>query len=311
MQFAHDRKQCMNGYEITCKKAFRKLKHRIGPYEYDMNIYRGCAHHCRYCYAQYSQRYMDHSDFYRDIYVKTDIAEKLEQQLASPHWGRHIINIGSVSDSYQPLEAKYQMMRKILPVLIRYRTPCIISTKSDLILRDLDLIDELAAVTYVNIAVTITTTDEETAAILEPHAVKPLRRKEVATIVKQQTRAIVGVHAMPIMPMINDDEDSLRTLMEWICEIQADYAAFGSLHLHGVTKHTYMQLLQEHFPQLVNVYQQLYKDNHLDRVYAKNTYQRISELAEAYGVCIDYMKFAREYNQRRSHTQLTLFDESA
>lgn len=298
----------VNGYEISCKKAFRKLKHRIGPYEYDMNIYRGCAHRCAYCYAQYSQRYLDHRDFYRDIYVKTDIAEKLDQQLSSPHWKHQLINIGSVSDSYQPLEAKYQMMRQILPVLIRHRTPCIISTKSDLILRDLDYIEELASLTYVNIAVTITTTDEQLASILEPNAVKPQRRREVAAFIKQHTRAVVGVHAMPIMPMMNDDEASLRRLMEWICDIHADYGTFGALHLHGVTKQAFMRTLQTHFPHLVKTYDRLYAMQHLDREYAVNMYQKIETLAKAYGVCTDYMKFVKEYERKNSHEQLTLFE---
>lgn len=293
--------------EITCKKAFRKLSRRIGPYEYDMNIYRGCAHRCAYCYALYSQRYLNQGDFYHDIYVKTNIAEKLDQQLASPHWQRQLINIGSVSDSYQPAEAQYEMMRQILPVMIRHRNPCVLSTKSDLILRDLELIDELASVTYVNIAVTITTTDEKLASIVEPNAISPQRRKEVVALIKKHTKATVGIHVLPLMPMINDAEASLRTLMEWIQDTHADYGTFGSLHLHGVTKHTYFQMLQKHFPQLVKPYQQLYRNGHLERAYAQTIHQRVRNLAQEYGIETDYMKFANEYFQKRYHQQLSLF----
>lgn len=292
--------------EISCKKAFRKLNRRIGPYEYDMNIYRGCAHHCAYCYAQYSQRYLNQSDFYHDIYVKTNIAERLDQQLSAVRWHHQLINIGSVCDSYQPAEAQYAMMRQILPVMIHHRNPCVISTKSDLILRDLDLIGELASLTYVNIAVTITTPDEKLAAIVEPNAVSPQRRKEVASLVKKHTKATVGIHVLPMMPLINDDEASLRTLMEWIHDTHSDYGTFGSLHLHGVTKHTYFQMLQKHFPRLVTPYQHLYCDGHLDRAYAQTIYQRVGELAQEYGIETDYMKFANEFFSKKRNEQLSL-----
>lgn len=293
--------------EITCKKAFRKLKRRIGPYEYDMNIYRGCSHRCAYCYALYSQRYLDDSDFYRDIYVKTNIAERLERQLASPHWTHHIINIGSVSDSYQPLEAEYKIMRQVLSVMIRYRNPCVISTKSDLILRDLDLLDQLSAVTDVYLAVTITTPDPKLAAIIEPGSPSPQRRKEVCAMIKKHTRATVGIHVLPVMPLINDDDASLATLMEWVHDTQADYGTFGSLHLHGETKQAYFHLLEEHFPQLVQPYQRLYGSGHLDLTYRKTIDQRVHNLAQKYGVCCDVQKFIQKRLPKKHWEQQSLF----
>ena len=123
--------------EITCASACNKLKRKI-PYGWDLNIYRGCEHECRYCYAMYSNEYLGSGDYFEEIYVKTNIAEQLEKELSSPNWKREVVNIGGVTDSYQPAESIYKQMPDILKLMIRYKTPCIISTKSDLILRDYD-----------------------------------------------------------------------------------------------------------------------------------------------------------------------------
>lgn len=294
-------------HEITCKKAFRKLPHRIGPYEYDMNIYRGCAHRCAYCYAVYSQRYLNHDDFYNDIYVKSNIVEQLEKQLASPHWHRQLLNIGSVSDSYQPIEKEYRLMREILSLLIRYRTPCIISTKSDLILRDLDLIQQLSEVTYVNIAVTITTMDEQLASIIEPNAKAVSKRINAISKIKANTNAVTGIHVMPIMPYLNDDEASLLSLISLTKEVNADYATFAPLYLHGETKGKFFQMLHHNFPHLATKYQSLYMNGKLDPNYKQAFYERLTPLCDRYGVCTDYMKFANEFFQAQQIEQLTLW----
>lgn len=86
--------------EIYCKAALNRLKRRF-PYRWDLNIYRGCEHGCKYCYALYSHDYLGAKDYYNDIYVKINIVEQLERQLSHPEWKREIVNIGGVTDSYQ------------------------------------------------------------------------------------------------------------------------------------------------------------------------------------------------------------------
>ncbi|WP_330656079.1 SPL family radical SAM protein [Alkaliphilus flagellatus] len=120
--------------EIICEVACTKLKRHM-PYSWDLNIYRGCEHGCKYCYAMYSHQYLGSKDYFGNIFIKTNIVQKLEEQLSSSSWKREIINIGGVTDSYQPIEEEYKIMPKILKLLIKYKTPAIISTKSDLILR--------------------------------------------------------------------------------------------------------------------------------------------------------------------------------
>ncbi len=147
------------------------------------------------------------SDFFRKIYVKTNIAEALEKQLGARSWKKEVINIGGVCDSYQPAEEKYGLMRKVLSVMIEYESPITISTKSDLILRDYDMLEELAELTHVNVAVTVTTMDEKLSSLLEPVASSPEKRFSVLQAFKD-TAATTGLHMMPILPFLTD---SLKT----------------------------------------------------------------------------------------------------
>ncbi|HEY3388173.1 MAG TPA: radical SAM protein, partial [Prolixibacteraceae bacterium] len=213
--------------EIKVKKALNQINKssRITlPFNWDLNIYRGCEHGCNYCYALYSHSYLKERErsscaepgferndcfssvdekcsFFKKIYVKTNIIEALEKQLAARSWKKEVINIGGVCDSYQPAEAKYELMRKVLALMIKYRNPVTISTKSDLILRDYDLLSELAELTSVNIAVTVTTMDENLSALLEPLASSPEKRFSVLRAFKN-TAAITGIHMMPILPFL-------------------------------------------------------------------------------------------------------------
>ena len=152
----------MSGFiykEIECKSACNNVRGGF-PYRWDLNAYRGCGHGCKYCFALYTHRYMESDDFFNEIYVKTNIAERLEILLRSKSWKGDAINLGGVTDSYQPAEERYRLMPEIWKLLIRYKNPAIISTKSDLILRDFELIEELAATAGVNVASTITCSDE-------------------------------------------------------------------------------------------------------------------------------------------------------
>lgn len=106
--------------EITCQTALNKLKRKI-PHGWDLNIYRGCEHGCKYCYAIYSHDYLNDNNFFGSVHVKTNIIDVLESELRSKSWNREIINIGGVTDSYQPCEADYKLMPEILKLLINIR----------------------------------------------------------------------------------------------------------------------------------------------------------------------------------------------
>lgn len=295
--------------EITCKSALHKLQHHKGPYDYDLNIYRGCSHRCSYCYALYTQRYMkqDHPDFYHDIYIKKNIAEVLRKELSSSKWERKVISIGSITDSYQPIEAEREIMRDILKVMLEFHNPIIISTKSDLILRDMDLIQQLAEVTYVNIASTITTMDERLASIIEPGAVSPRCRAAMLKRFREETKASIGFHTMPMLPYITDDKKTLEELMQTAKQIDVNYMLCGTLRLVGDTKPCYYEMLRNHFPQLISNYHKLYRTGKIDKEYATQIFCLIDDLRRKYELCGDYMQGIREYYKKRSVEQLSLW----
>ena len=192
----------MNTIELKSNTALNKLKRRV-PYGWDLNIYRGCIHGCKYCYAMYSHDYLKDNNFFDTVYYKSNIIELLESELSSLNWKKEVINIGGVTDSYQPAEKELGLTREVLKLMIKYKNPIIISTKSDLILRDIDLINELSNITYVNIAFTITTMDEDIRCKLEPNSSPSIDRFKALKELKK-TNAVLGVHIMPIIPNLTD-----------------------------------------------------------------------------------------------------------
>jgi len=123
--------------EINCKTACNRINSDFLPFNWDLNIYRGCEHKCQYCFALYSHKYMDSGNFFDEIYVKKNIVDCFEKQISSKRWKKSIVNIGGVTDSYQPAEKRYKLMPEILKLCIKYKVPISLSTKSKLILRDL------------------------------------------------------------------------------------------------------------------------------------------------------------------------------
>jgi DNA repair photolyase len=279
-------------HEVQCKSALHKLKRKF-PYSWDLNPYRGCAHGCIYCYAQDGHIKQGRKNFSGNIEVKTNIGEILETEIAAPTWQRQIINMGGVTDSYQPLEERYQLMPRILAACIRYRTPIIISTKSDLILRDKDLIAELAEVTYVNIAVTVTVMDERLRRILEPGAVPAMARLNVLSEFAD-TRVSRGLHVMPIIPYLTDDDNNLQKIFHEAAERKASYALCGTLYLRGGTRSTFFHGIDEMLPEQSCQLRRLYVTGGAPEEYKDGLYKRVNLLRDKYGLSGNYSRFIKE-----------------
>jgi DNA repair photolyase len=278
--------------EISCEIAINRLKRRI-PYGWDLNIYRGCEHGCKYCYAIYSHDYIGGDDYFGDIYVKTNIIEQLEKQLSNPNWKREIVNIGGVTDSYQPAEAQYKLMPEILKLFIKYKTPAIISTKSDLILRDYDLIDELSKLTYINVAATITTTDEKIRKLIEPEgAESSIRFKMLKEF--RKTNASVGLHVMPIIPYLTDDYNNIDMLFNMAKDSNVHYVLPGTLYLRGKTRTVFFDFIKEKFPHLYSSLIATYKTGGADKEYKNNLYKTVNELRAKYALSSSYSKPMKE-----------------
>lgn len=296
----------INYKEITCDKALNKLKRKL-PYSWDLNIYRGCQHGCKYCYAVYSHKYIGANTFFNDIYVKTNIIEILEKQLRHSSWKREVINIGGVTDSYQPAEAYYKLMPEVLKLLIKYKTPAIISTKSDLILRDYDLINELSKITYVNVAATITTMDESLRKLIEPGAVDSYKRFEMLKTFRK-TNASVGLHVMPIIPYLTDNFENINSLFSKAKESDVDYVLPGTLYLRGETRGVFFEFIKTQFPYLYNDLSELYKTGGADKNYKNKLYKMVNGLREKYNLSSSYMQPMKEKLMKSEIKQISFFE---
>ncbi len=301
-----------NCFPITCKKALNKVQGRF-PYHYDLNVYRGCKHGCQYCFAIYSHQYIENgcADFFRDVYVKTNIVEELEKQLSSRYWKHEVINLGGVTDSYQPAEAQYQIMPEIWKLLIRYKNPAIISTKSDLILRDFDFIAELSTLTDVNIAMTITTVDEKIRGVLEPYSSPAAHRFAALKEFREKTNACVGVHMMPIIPCLTDSDENLEAIFAQAKSLYLDYILPAAMNLRGQTRQHFMAFITRYFPQYQEKIASLYRQGHLDKAYKEQLYRKVHCLMRNYQMTDDYrmqQKIRAEKIRKKEPQQLHFFD---
>lgn len=293
--------------ETTCVTVLNKLKRKF-PYSWDLNIYRGCEHGCKYCYAIYSHQYMGTDNFFDNVYIKTNVVEELEKQLSSPSWKREIVNIGGVTDSYQPAEATYKLMPEILKLLIKYKTPAIISTKSTLALRDYNLIDELSRITYVNLAATITTTNEQLQKKIEPRAASSADRFEMLKQFRK-TNASVGLHFMPIIPYLTDSYENINTLFSCAKESDVHYILPGTLYLRSKTRQYFFNFIKHDFPHLYEKLYAIYKTGGADKKYKTELYAMLNPLRDKYSLSKSYTAPMKEkLNQSQNqYEQLTLF----
>ncbi len=193
--------------DATRKIITRNESPDIG-FDRSINPYRGCEHGCIYCFARPTHAYLGLSpglDFESKLFVKPEAAELLEKELAAPNYEPRVIAIGTNTDPYQPIERKYQVMRRILEVLDRAGHPVGIVTKSALVLRDLDILARMASRGLAKVALSVTTMDAELARKMEPRAATPMRRLE--TLRRLSAAGVpTSVMVAPVIPALNDME---------------------------------------------------------------------------------------------------------
>jgi len=218
------------------------------PFERSINPYRGCEHGCVYCYARPSHAYMGLSagiDFETKLFYKADAARVLEEELARPGYVCKPITIGANTDPYQPVEREMKVTRSILEVLARTRHPASIVTKSALVLRDLDLLADMARDGLMSVAVSITSLSPETKRVLEPRTASPQARLRA---LRELNAAGVptGVMVAPIIPAITDHE--MEAILEAAVTGGARWAGYTVVRLLYEIKDLFRDWLAEHYP---------------------------------------------------------------
>jgi DNA repair photolyase len=236
-------------------------------FDRSINPYRGCEHGCIYCYARPTHCYLGHSaglDFETRIYAKTNAADLLEAELASPSYAPRTIALGAVTDPYQPVERQLRVTRSILEVLDRTSHPVGIVTKSAGVLRDLDILSRMAERRLVKVAISVTTLDRELARSMEPRAATPPRRIEA---IRRLTEAGVPVTVMmaPVIPALNDSE--IEAVLEAAAEAGAKQAGYVLLRLPLELKSLFREWLETDHPGRANRVISLLRSMHGGRDY--------------------------------------------
>jgi len=217
-------------------------------FDRSINAYRGCEHGCSYCFARPTHSYIGHSagiEFERDIYVKTNAVEALRLELANPRYRARPIAMGTNTDPYQPAEREHQLTRGILRVMLETKHPVTITTKSALVVRDLDILVPLAELGLVSVGVSVTSLDHRLSRKLEPRASTPEKRLEALRLLSQAGIPTI-VMAAPMIPAINDSE--LERILDAAAAQGAKSASMILLRLPGEVRDVFREWLLRYYP---------------------------------------------------------------
>lgn len=249
--------------DSRCKSAINRVTGM--PFKWSLNPYRGCVHACHYCYARETHTFLGldaDSDFERQIFVKSNIASVLDRELSRPGWAGESIAIGTATDAYQPAEKRFRLTRSCLEVLLRHRNPFSVVTKSSLILRDLELIRNIADSADVRIYFTVTTTDDVLSDRIEPGAFPPgVRLDALKALTNEGIHC--GVLMAPVMPGINDSQENIDRVTEAAAAAGARSLYAGPLRLAPPVRDHFYGFLQHEFPDLLPWYLRNMDGQHL------------------------------------------------
>jgi DNA repair photolyase len=270
--------------EVTCRSALNPVKGM--PFNWTLNPYRGCTHGCHYCFARRYQTQFElgpDDEFSSLIFVKVNFAEVLRRELDRPSWMRELVALGTATDPYQPIEGHYKLTRRALEALIAGRTPVGIVTKGPMIVRDADLLAELARCAGCSVHMSVPTVDEEAWSALEPGTAHPLQRlRAVRELRKAGINA--GVLMAPVVPGFTTQRHRLEATIRAVAEHGAAFMGANVLYLKGGTKDHFMGFLKSEYPHLVEGYERLYPGAYAPKPYASSVKTVIQLLQEQYDV---------------------------
>lgn len=286
---------------IPAKTILSKFKNAPDPWfgiTYNMNLYRGCQHQCIYCDSR--------SECYQlgdlaDIRIKENALNILEKELKTKRL-RATVGFGSMNDPYMPVERHQKLVRGALELLIKYNYPVHLLTKSDLILRDIDLLKKLSA-QYLAASFTITTVSDDLSKIIEPGA--PVSSKRLDAMKQLSDVGIyTGVMLMPILPFVNDNLNEILELVNACKANGAKYLLFApALTLREGSREYFYEKLEEHFPGIKEKYISSFGNNY--NCYAENANILFSEVQQ-YCVKLD-LSMKMNFFERKNPDQLSFF----
>jgi len=246
--------------EVQCKSALNRVKGMF--FEWSLNPYTGCEHRCAFCYVRAFELRADRpsDDRYgRTVRIKLNVAGVLRSELARKSWRKETVVIGAATDPYQPAEGRYKLTRQCLQAMRDFSNPAAMITRGPMIVRDIDVLTELARRADLHITFSIPTVDDDIWRRTEPGTAHP--RQRLRAIEKLVAAGIdVGVGMAPILPGLSDRPDRLEAVVKAARAAGATGLWAGMLHLKNGTREHFMSVLAKHWPELVPRYEQAYRD---------------------------------------------------
>lgn len=292
---------------IKGKTILSKVKYGNDWYgiDYNMNLYRGCCHGCIYCDSRSNCYHIDDFDIVKG---KENALFILEKELSKKR-EKGVIGIGSMSDTYNPNEIKYEQTRGALKLILKYGFGVSIDTKSDLILRDLELLKEINSKNNVIVKFTITTPNDNLSKIIEPNVCVSSKRLQAIKVLSDNG-IFVGIMINPVLPFITDSEEDMKKLVRLAHDYGAKFIhTYMGMTLRENQREYYFEQLDKHFVGLKETYKKHYGNKYNCVVpNAKKRYQIFKRECDKYGILYDMNDIIKAYKKEANRKeQITLF----
>jgi DNA repair photolyase len=270
--------------EITCKSAINRVQGM--PYlKWSLNPYGGCVHKCRFCFAVQYRVVADQGtqqDFGTRLFIKTNLLHVLSQELRRPGLQGEHITLGTATDPYQPVEGRYKLTRGALERLRDHGNPVSLLTKSPMIVRDVDVLAELARQTSAEVFFSITTVDLDLWRTVEPGTANPFHRlKAMRTL--REAGVPAGVMMAPVLPGLTDSAASIEAVAAAAREHKAAYFSATALRLAPHVKEFYLGFVKDEYPDLLPRYKRAYPGTYAPLDYREKLDERIQKIRKQYG----------------------------
>lgn len=270
--------------EIRCRSALNRVEGM--PFKWTLNPYRGCTHGCHYCFARRYQTQLELNagdEFASVIFVKLNFVETLKRELDKPSWRHESVALGTATDPYQPIEGHYKLTRGALEALAMHHNPASIVTKGPMVVRDRDVIQEIAWRSSCSVCISVPTVDEEAWTKLEPGTAHPMQRlRAVRTLVDAGIDA--GVLMAPLVPGISTHPAKIERTVKAIADSGARFLSAMVLHLEGGTREHFMRFLSGEFPTLAQSYETLYATKYAPKDYQMRVQEVVGIMRARHGV---------------------------
>jgi DNA repair photolyase len=281
-----DAKRRVQYFELPARSYLARCENPRLPFRWTINPYRGCEFGCKYCYARYTHEFMElreSDEFERKIFAKEFDAARFLGELRRLPQGESVA-LGTATDPYQPAERRYGVTRRMLEAFASVSGLRLgITTKSDLVVRDIDVLRQIARRNYLTIAITVTTLDAHLARLLEPMAPRPdLRLAAVRELGRAGLRTTIS--CAPVLPLINDSEAALDDLARAAVEAGASRLWANVLFLKPCAWAVFLPFLEREFPALVRRYRERFENSaYLRGAYPETIRERMDRIRRRHG----------------------------